>query len=150
MRVLLTDETGPTHNNLIANNVVTRNETDCGITVPGHNPAAPSASGQPQPSVAGVYDNVIAHNVVTFNGLKGDGAGVLFANATAGTASYNNLVIGNFIAGERAVRRDHARAHDQARAVRAAQRQQDHRKPDRHEQHRRRHAGTRAGVRRRT
>jgi Protein of unknown function (DUF1565) len=97
--VLLTDETGPTHNNLIANNVVTRNETDCGITVPGHNPAALSASGQPQPSVAGVYNNVIARNVVTFNGLKGDGAGVLFANATAGTASYNNLVIGNFIAG---------------------------------------------------
>ena len=57
--VLLTDETGPTHNNLIANNIVTRNESDCGITVPGHNPAALSASGQPQPSVAGVYDNVI-------------------------------------------------------------------------------------------
>jgi hypothetical protein len=97
--VLLTDETGPTHNNLIANNIVTRNESDCGITVPGHNPAAVNAKGQPQPSVAGVYDNVIAHNVVTFNGLKGDGAGVLFANASAGTASYNNLVIGNFIAG---------------------------------------------------
>ncbi len=97
--VLLTDETGPTHNNLIANNIVTRNESDCGITVPGHNPAAVNAKGQPQPSVAGVYDNVIAHNVVTFNGLKGDGAGVLFANASAGTGSYNNLVIGNFIAG---------------------------------------------------
>jgi nitrous oxidase accessory protein NosD len=97
--VLLTDETGPTHNNLIANNIVTRNESDCGITVPGHNPAALNAQGQPQPSVAGVYDNVIAHNVVTNNGLKGDGAGVLFANASAGTASYDNLVIGNFIAG---------------------------------------------------
>jgi len=97
--VLLTDETGPTHNNLIANNIVTRNESDCGITVPGHNPAALNAQGQPQPSVAGVYGNVIAHNVVTFNGLKGEGAGVLFANATAGTASYDNLVIGNFIAG---------------------------------------------------
>jgi nitrous oxidase accessory protein NosD len=97
--VLLSDDTGPTHNNLVANNVVTGNATDCGITVPGHNPDALSATGQRQPSVAGVYDNVIRGNVVTNNGLKGEGAGVLFANATAGTASYNNLVQGNFIAG---------------------------------------------------
>ena len=67
--------------------------------MPGHNPDAVDAAGNPQPSVAGVYDNVIAHNIVTFNGLKGDGAGVLFANASAGTASYNNLVVGNYIAG---------------------------------------------------
>jgi Periplasmic copper-binding protein (NosD) len=97
--VLLTDETGPTHNNVIENNIVTENESDCGITVPGHNPMALNSAGQPQPSVAGVYDNVIVHNVVTNNGLKGEGAGVLFANASAGTASYNNLVIDNFIAG---------------------------------------------------
>ena len=71
----------------------------CGITVPGHNPNALSATGQRQPSVAGVYGNVIRGNVVTNNGVKGEGAGVLFANATAGTASYNNLVQGNFIAG---------------------------------------------------
>src|ERR1019366_981505 len=97
--ILLTDETGPTDHNAIEDNVVTRNATDCGITVPGHNPDALDAAGNPQPSVAGVYDNVIAHNIVTFNGLKGDGAGVLFANASAGTASYNNLVVGNYIAG---------------------------------------------------
>ena len=97
--VLLTDETGPTHNNVIENNIVTRNASDCGITVPGHNPAALNAKGQRQPAVAGVYDNAIVHNVVTNNGLEGEGAGVLFANATAGTASYNNLVEGNFIAG---------------------------------------------------
>jgi nitrous oxidase accessory protein NosD len=97
--VLLSDDTGPTHNILVANNVVTGNATDCGITVPGHNPNALSATGQPQPSVAGVYANVIRGNVVTNNGLKGEGAGVLFANATAGTASYNNLVQGNYIAG---------------------------------------------------
>ena len=97
--VLLTDETGPTDHNVVAYNVVTRNASDCGITVPGHNPAALDAAGHPQPSVAGVYDNVIAHNVVTFNGLKGEGAGVLFANASAGTASYDNLVVGNYIAG---------------------------------------------------
>ena len=37
--------------------------------------------------------------MVTNNGLKGDGAGVLFANAGPGTASYDNLVQGNYIAG---------------------------------------------------
>ena len=97
--VLLTDETGPTHHNLIAGNTITNNASDCGITVPGHNPAALSSTGKRQPSVAGVYDNVIWGNVVTRNGLKGEGAGVLFANAGPGTGSYNNLVAHNYIAG---------------------------------------------------
>ncbi|HYB26389.1 MAG TPA: right-handed parallel beta-helix repeat-containing protein [Solirubrobacteraceae bacterium] len=97
--VLLTDETGPTHGNLIENNVVTGNQYDCGITVPGHNPNALSPTGTTQPTVAGVFDNVIRNNVVTNNGLKGEGAGVLFADATAGTASYDNLVEHNYIAG---------------------------------------------------
>jgi hypothetical protein len=97
--VLLSDDTGPTHGNLVAGNVVTGNATDCGITVPGHNPNALDAKGKRQPSVAGVYDNVIRNNVVTNNGVKGEGAGVLFANASAGTASYDNLVQGNYIAG---------------------------------------------------
>jgi hypothetical protein len=97
--MLLSDDTGPTHGNLVANNFVTGNSTDCGITMPGHNPGALNAMGQRQPSVAGVYDNVIRNNAVTNNGLKGEGAGVLFANASAGTAVYDNLVQGNYIAG---------------------------------------------------
>ena len=97
--VLLSDDTGPTHNNVVENNVVTGNTTDCGITVPGHNPNALNSKGKPRPSVAGVYSNVIRNNVVTNNGVAGEGAGVLFANAMAGTASYNNLVEGNYIAG---------------------------------------------------
>jgi hypothetical protein len=46
-----------------------------------------------------VYKNVIRYNTITKNGLKGEGAGVLFANATAGTGSYDNLVEHNYIAG---------------------------------------------------
>jgi hypothetical protein len=97
--VLMSDDVGPNHDNVIENNVVTGNKADCGITVPGHNPSALSAAGVPQPKVAGVFDNVIRNNVVTGNGTTGDGAGVLFANASAGTASYDNLVEGNYIAG---------------------------------------------------
>jgi hypothetical protein len=97
--VLLTDDIGPTHNNVVQGNVVTDNVADCGITVPGHNPNALNSSGVPQPSVAGVYRNAILNNVVTGNGVKGFGAGVLFATPTPGTASYDNLVQGNYIAG---------------------------------------------------
>jgi hypothetical protein len=97
--ILLTDETGPTHDNLIQGNVVTKNESDCGITVPGHNPNALDASGKRQPTVAGVYRNAIIGNTITDNGHLGEGAGVLFANASGGTASYDNLVQGNYIAG---------------------------------------------------
>jgi parallel beta-helix repeat protein len=97
--ILLTDEFGPTHGNRIQDNTITGNPFDCGVTVPGHNPFALDAKGKPQPSVAGVYDNVIRDNRITNNGLKGEGAGVLFANAGPGTASYNNLVEDNYIAG---------------------------------------------------
>ena len=97
--ILLSDDVGPTHNNVISGNTVTGNASDCGITVPGHNPNALNKKGVPQPSVAGVYKNVIVSNVVTNNGVKGEGAGVLFANAGPGTASYDNLVQGNYIAG---------------------------------------------------
>ena len=97
--VLLTDEFGPTHDNLIERNVITQNPFDCGVTAPGHNPNALDKNGKRQPTVAGVYHNVIRANVITNNGTQGEGAGVLFANASAGTASYDNLVQGNFIAG---------------------------------------------------
>jgi hypothetical protein len=97
--VLLTDEFGPTHGNLVKHNVIKDNLFDCGVTAPGHNPSALDSKGHRQPSVAGVYDNVIRGNSITGNGVKGEGAGVLFANAGPGTAAYNNLVVGNYIAG---------------------------------------------------
>jgi hypothetical protein len=90
--ILVTDEFGPTHANVISWNHVWRNDFDCGITVPGHNPNAVSSTGQPQPSMAGVYGNRIVHNVVNRNGLKGEGAGILFAGAGPGTGSYDNFV----------------------------------------------------------
>ena len=97
--VLLSDELGPTHDNLITHNVVRRNQYDCGITTPGHNPLALDPSGNRQPSVGGAYDNAISYNRITQKRLKAKGAAVLFANATAGTAAYDNLVTHNYIAG---------------------------------------------------
>jgi nitrous oxidase accessory protein NosD len=96
--IYLTDDTGPTHNNLVAHNIVSGNTNDCGINLPGHNPDAISAAGKLQPKVAGVYDNAIVDNTITGNGVAGEGAGVLFAAPLSGTAAYDNLVEGNYFA----------------------------------------------------
>jgi Right handed beta helix region len=97
--ILLSDELGPTYHNKVGHNFVTRNLYDCGVTIPGHNPHALDANGNRQPSVAGVYDNVILRNRITGNGITEEGAGVLFANAMAGTGAYENVVSHNYIAG---------------------------------------------------
>ena len=96
--ILLTDETGPTHGNLIAFNVVTGNTFDCGVTLAGHNTHA-VGSGGPAPAVAGVYGNTVAHNVSTGNGLRGEGSGILMASPVPGGAVYDNTVVGNYASG---------------------------------------------------
>lgn len=96
--ILLTDETGPTHGNLIASNTVTDNTFDCGVTLAGHNPNA-APSGVPAPAVGGVYGNTVSHNVSMGNGLKGEGSGVLMASPLPGGAVYDNTVVGNYTSG---------------------------------------------------
>jgi parallel beta-helix repeat protein len=90
---LVSDETGPTHDNLITGNVVRNNVFDCGITIPTH-PSAP----QFQPRTPfGIYGNTVSNNVVSGNGIKGEGAGVgLFGFIPGGRVS-DNIVIGNVI-----------------------------------------------------
>jgi Periplasmic copper-binding protein (NosD) len=97
--VLMTDEFGPTHHNLVGWNRIWQNPYDCGITVPGHSPNALSSTGVLQPSMGGVYRNLIIHNVVNRNGLKGEGAGILIAAGGPGSAAYNNIVAWNTAAG---------------------------------------------------
>ncbi len=102
--ILMTDEFGPTHANLVGWNRIWQNQFDCGITVPGHSPNAVSSTGVPQPAMAGVYGNWIVHNTVNHNGLKGEGAGILIAAAQPGSGSYNNVIawntaVGNSLAG---------------------------------------------------
>jgi nitrous oxidase accessory protein NosD len=92
---LVSDETGPTHDNLITGNVVRNNVLDCGITIPTH-PAAP----QFQPRAPfGIYANTVSDNVVSGNGVNGVGAGIgLFGFLPGGRVS-DNLVTGNIITG---------------------------------------------------
>jgi len=86
---------GPAAHNLIAHNASTDNAFDCGITLPSHDPRAVSTQGQPQPSLAGVYDNLVEYNVSERNG----GAGLLDATPYPGTGAYDNTFIGNDVAG---------------------------------------------------
>lgn len=97
--ILLSDDTGATHGNLVAFNDVSGNTLDCGITIASHTP---------QVFGGGVYDNRILSNRVTDNGIAGQGAGVLLATAVPGDvpgvpgtggAVYDNLVEGNYLAG---------------------------------------------------
>jgi hypothetical protein len=102
--ILVTDgglgiSVGPAAHNLIAYNRSLDNIYDCGITLPGHDPRAVAMSGpnagQPQPNLAGVYDNQVVHNVSMGNG----GAGLLDAAPYPGTGSYDNLFADNSASG---------------------------------------------------
>ena len=97
--VLVTDEFGPATGNWIVGNNISDNLFDCGVTLPSHSAVALDQNGARQPALGGVYGNVVAFNRIVGNGVLGEGAGVLFAAAQPGSASYNNAVTGNFIAG---------------------------------------------------
>jgi hypothetical protein len=86
---------GPAAHNLIAFNHSFDNAFDCGVTLPGHDPRAVATTGpnagKPQPNLAGVYDNVVVHNVSNHNGA----AGLLDATPYPGAGSYDNVFAGN-------------------------------------------------------
>jgi hypothetical protein len=89
--VLISDDSGPTHDNAITGNTVRENAFDCGITLASHNPVAPN----------GVYHNTVAANEVVRNGLQGEGAGVGMFTPAPGTATFGNVVVGNTLVGNR-------------------------------------------------
>jgi parallel beta-helix repeat protein len=95
--ILVSDELGPTHDNVITSNTVVDNILNCGITIVGHKKGAVDGKGKLHPKVAGVYDNTFSKNVVTNNGTTGTGAGILLANPKAGMAVYRNTVSGNTV-----------------------------------------------------
>jgi parallel beta-helix repeat protein len=80
--ILVTDDTGAIHDNVISGNVVRNNVPDCGITLPSH-------------SGAGVFQNTVSGNVVAENG----GAGVGIFAPGPGTKTYANVIVNNQLTG---------------------------------------------------
>jgi parallel beta-helix repeat protein len=94
--ILLSDDTGATHDNLILDNTVAENPLDCGITLASH-PMYSPISGPP--TAAGVYHNTITGNVSQHNGYEvpGAGAGVGLFSPAPFTKTYGNVVVGNYL-----------------------------------------------------
>jgi hypothetical protein len=95
--ILISDETGPNHANLIKGNHVHDNPYDCGITLASHGPAKSIIADAPGPY--GVTDNIIADNVSEHNGYQvpGAGAGVGIFAPFSGTTDAGNVVIDNVL-----------------------------------------------------
>ena len=91
--MLLSDETGPTYENVITGNAVTDNALDCGITLASHTPAP----GLPQAPNYGVFRNTISNNRVVHNGSIGKGAGVGIFAPGPGSANWGNVVVNNVL-----------------------------------------------------
>lgn len=105
--ILLTDETGPNHNNLVVDNTSRDNTAfggDCGVTLPSHPECAPGSTDVtgcgfvPPVNGYGVYNNEVIGNVLLRNGAAGAG---MFANPGAppgaATKSYGNVISDNVI-----------------------------------------------------
>jgi parallel beta-helix repeat protein len=97
--ILITDETGPSTNNLIKGNNVHDNPYACGITMAGH-PAA-NATGPITASSYGIMHNVVSHNQSHHNGLglPGAGAGVGIFAPGPGTTNTANVITANELFG---------------------------------------------------
>jgi hypothetical protein len=93
--ILISDDDGATHDNVITGNVVMNNLAACGITLASHPPASLTGSSTP----LGVYNNSIIGNTVTGNGMNGTGAGAGIFASVPGAATYSNVVINNVLTG---------------------------------------------------
>ncbi|HEY2043317.1 MAG TPA: NosD domain-containing protein, partial [Jatrophihabitans sp.] len=113
--ILLTDDYGPNSHNLIEDNLVTDNKTECGIVLPSHSTTAVTfdpktfqVTGR-NPSMGGVFDNVVRDNVAlrngtatappAFGGVGGSGAGIGIFGSGPGSAAYDNVIEDNYMAG---------------------------------------------------
>lgn len=101
--ILISDDTGQTHDNLISGNTVKDNPFDCGITLASHGPFG-QAPGTPH---LGIVRNTISGNQSIHNGFQvpGAGAGVGFFSdgsgkgLVSGNIAINNQLLNNGIPG---------------------------------------------------
>lgn len=90
--ILISDDTGPNHDNLITGNTVQDNPYDCGITLASH---YFSLAPVPDPTV-GVYHITVTGNTSARNGLQtGEGAGVGIFAGPPGAQNWGDVVVGN-------------------------------------------------------
>lgn len=91
--ILLSDDTGGTHDNVLSGNIVRNNPYDCGITIASHH--FDLAVLDP---AYGVYHNTITGNTSSANGLaSGEGAGVGLFTAGPGAQTYGNVIVDNVL-----------------------------------------------------
>lgn len=93
--VLLSDDTGQAHDNVVTGNLVENNAYDCGITLASHPPSAGSAAPH-----LGIVHNTIAGNTSMHNGYKvpGAGAGVgIFSDGTGIGLVSSNVIAYNVL-----------------------------------------------------
>jgi hypothetical protein len=96
--ILLSDDTGPSHDNLLMGNLAIDNPPECGIVLASHPPYGSSA-----PAYAthyGVYHNTVAQNVSSLNGVTVGGGGVgLFSDGEGQGRVSQNVIINNVLTG---------------------------------------------------
>lgn len=93
--ILLSDDTGATHNNLVTGNLSRNNPFDCGIVLASHAPGPGSSAPH-----NGVFRNTVSDNQSIHNGYQvpGAGAGVgLFADGTGVGLVSRNVVMDNVL-----------------------------------------------------
>ncbi|HUA14170.1 MAG TPA: right-handed parallel beta-helix repeat-containing protein [Verrucomicrobiae bacterium] len=96
--ILISDDSGESHDNLIIRNVVENNPAECGVVLASHPPI-----GATPPSFAphhGVDHNTVSENVVSKNGVTVGGAGVgLFSDGEGPGRTSQNVIIRNELTG---------------------------------------------------
>lgn len=98
--ILLADDTGATHDNVITFNTVHDNPYACGITLASHPAYVPAAvpTGTTIPAAYGVFHNMVYGNRSRANGnANGGGSGVGIFASSPGTMSYGNVVVANYL-----------------------------------------------------
>ncbi len=93
--ILLTDELGPTDENIVNGNDTSYNAGESGIMLEGDNSEAVVTSGPdtglPRPAAAGVFDNRVNYNLSDHDG----GSGLLVAATVEGAGAYGNTLRGD-------------------------------------------------------